>query len=375
MAVVVFCLVIGEFTLRRWFPLDTVVLQADKRYLYKFIPNSRQLSRPLTASGAPVVLFTINRQGRRGDLLPNGGKPRIMVYGDSFIAAEGTPLKQTFTSQLEQRLSVPVINAGVPGYGPDQESLVMEDEIDRTKPNLIIFAIYSGNDFGDLVRNKIFELNQQGRLIQNQPVLDPKLLRYFEDARKQQGRLQTIRRLRDILHPRRAAANPYLTHPQGLVEAWIAQCRQEYENDRVEHDPQVHNLFADAYDIDISTEARSASATYKTALMERVIERVAAIAAMRSVPILFLIIPSPIDALDHWDVSMDPARFSGYDRARLTGTLEKIMRSHGFHYLNLFQPFRAHQSEGLYYHGLDDHWNAAGQRLAAALTAGQIKPM
>src|SRR5579871_5188433 len=108
-----------------------------------------------------------------------------MVYGDSFIAAEGTPLQQTFVNQLERMLAVHVISAGVPGYGPDQASLVMEDEIGSIKPSLIVFAIYSGNDFGDLVRNKIFNLDQHGQLNQNHPALDENLLRYFENARLQ----------------------------------------------------------------------------------------------------------------------------------------------------------------------------------------------
>ena len=368
------CLIAAELVLRRWFPLDTVVLQPDKRYLYKFIPNSRQLSRPLTASGAPTVLFTINSQGRRGELLPNDHSARVIVYGDSFLAAEGTPLKQTFVSQLEQMLAVHVINAGVPGYGPDQASLVMEDEIDRTKPSLIVFAIYSGNDFGDLVRNKLFKLDQQGQLIRNDPALDPTLLRYFEDAQRQQPLFQTIRRARDILNTRHniPAANAYLTHPQDLVDAWRQQCQKEYENDVVEHDNQVHNLFADAYDVDISTAPQSDSARYKTALMERVVERVKAIAAKRSVPLIFLIIPSPIDVLDHWDVSLDSNRYPNYRRERLTGELEQIVQKHDLYYLNLFQPFRNNRAQGLYYRGLDDHWNAKGQRLAAALMADYI---
>ena len=376
--VVLVCLLAAELILRRWFPLDNVVLQADTRYLYKFIPNSRQLIRPVTASGAPTVLITVNSQGRRGELLAKDQKHRVMVYGDSFIAALNTPLKQTFVSQLEQLLSakfpqpVQVINAGVPGYGPDQESLVMEDEIDSIKPNLVVFALYSGNDFGDLVRNKLFQLDERQRLIPNHPVLDPSLVQGFEKAYQQQPTFQIIRRTKHLLGTLRSAEHPPEASARGLLDAWLVQCQKEYANYVLQHDNQVHNLFEDAYDIDISTAPQSDSARYKVALMGRMIERIQGIATKRSVPVIFLIIPSPIDVLDKWDMSIDASRFPEYRRSTLTGTLERIVRDRNFYYLNLFEPFRTHQAENLFYHGLDDHWNATGERLAATLMVDYI---
>ena len=382
--VVLLCLLLGELALRQWFPLDTVVLQADSRYLYKFIPNSRQLIRPVTASGAPTVLITVNSQGRRGELLEKDQKHRVMVYGDSFIAGLNTPLKQTFVSQLEQLLTakfpqpVHVINAGVPGYGPDQESLVMEDEIDSIRPNVIVFALYSGNDFGDLVRDKLFQLDERQRLIPNHPVLDPSLVQGFEKAYRQQPTFQIIRRAKNLLGTLRFAEHPpaaqdaYLKSSRELLEAWLVQCQKEYANYVLEYDNQVHNLFEDAYDVDISTAPQSDSARYKVALMERMIERIQGIAAKRSIPLIFLIIPSPIDVLDQWDMSIDANRFPEYRRSTLTGTLERIVRDRNFYYLNLFEPFRTHQAENLFYHGLDDHWNATGERLAATLMVDYI---
>src|SRR5579872_405834 len=117
-------LLAGEFVLRQWFPVGRMALQPDARYLYRYVPGSRKRNLQLPGSGVPSVLITINSQGRRGELLSKNRAPRIVVYGDSFIAAEGTPLKRTFVCQLEQLLSgklsqpVQVINAGVPGYGP-----------------------------------------------------------------------------------------------------------------------------------------------------------------------------------------------------------------------------------------------------------------
>jgi hypothetical protein len=70
----------------------------------------------------------------------------------------------------------------VTGYGPDQESLVMEDDLPSLKPDLIIVAIYSGTDFGDLLRNKLYRLDGQSRLVPGHPTLSGDLQNDFEAA-------------------------------------------------------------------------------------------------------------------------------------------------------------------------------------------------
>src|SRR5437870_5253496 len=86
----------NSILLLKWFPLQGVVWQMDGRYIYKHIPNSRKLNLAYPAnSGIPRVLLTINSEGRRGATLSEK-RPRIMVYGDSFIVSENTPLPETF---------------------------------------------------------------------------------------------------------------------------------------------------------------------------------------------------------------------------------------------------------------------------------------
>ena len=61
---------------------------------------------------------------------------------------------ETFTTQIQEQLShrlgrpIDVVNAGVTSYGPDQVSLKMEDELPWLEPDLVIVAIYAGNDYG-----------------------------------------------------------------------------------------------------------------------------------------------------------------------------------------------------------------------------------
>ena len=55
---------------------------------------------------------------------------RILVLGDSFTWGYGVELKEIFTERLENMLgkNVEVLNAGVTGYGTDQEMLFLEQE-------------------------------------------------------------------------------------------------------------------------------------------------------------------------------------------------------------------------------------------------------
>lgn len=393
------CFAASEFCLRQWFPIGVVTIQTDPRYLYKYIPNSRrwqvppdtvwQTAKPLPR-GAPL-LIEFNAQGRRGDAISNARKERIVVYGDSFVAAYGTPVKQTFVSQLEQQLnqrlskSLQAINAGVEGYGPDQESLVMEDEVASLKPELIVFSIYAGNDFGDLLRNKLFKLDDHDRLIPNRPaglhLYDYQ--RPMFDGAPGQSRFQVLRRLKKVsdslrgskfvrsvksfLHMRQNPLFPAGSNTESLQHyLWTRQ--DEYSSYILRGDNNVYNLFADTPDADLSLAPGADSSRYKRLLMDRMMARIEDIAASRCVPLVFLFIPAIENTID--EPIVDPKVFPEYSRSAQTDALEQIATERSFLYLDLFEPFRQRRSDGLYF--ADSHWNPAGQRLAATLMADYI---
>jgi hypothetical protein len=157
-----------------------------------------------------------------------------------------------------------------------------------------------------------------------------------------------------------------------LLNTWLSERRTEYQDYLRADDNLVHNLLGDTYDADMSVYPRSESAQYKTVLMDHVMEHIHSVAAKRSVPVIFLLIPSPIDVLDQWDASVNPGAFAEYRRSRLTDALEQIAREHNLPFVNLFEPFRSHRAENLYFRTPDDHWNTAGQRLAASLVSDYI---
>jgi hypothetical protein len=95
-----------------------------------------------------------------------------MVYGDSNVQARFSSLEDTFSHRLEIGLEsrlgtkVDVINAGVIGFGPDQSLLRFIKDADVYRPNVVIFHVFADNDFGDLLRNRLFELAPDGTLVE-----------------------------------------------------------------------------------------------------------------------------------------------------------------------------------------------------------------
>ena len=102
----------------------------------------------------------INAKGLRDRDYPydrNPGTRRILVVGDSFVWGYGVEQPQTFPKVLEGRLpGVEVINAGVAGYGTDQELLWLRSEGVRYRPDLVILEMCGNDDDennSDLVYN------------------------------------------------------------------------------------------------------------------------------------------------------------------------------------------------------------------------------
>ena len=97
----------------------------------------------------------INSLGLRGPeiapLPPHG--VRVLALGDSQVAGFEVEEDQTFIHLLEQSLSrsdrpVQVINAGIRGYGTDQEYLLFKERLSSLGAR-VVFLIYSGNDLED----------------------------------------------------------------------------------------------------------------------------------------------------------------------------------------------------------------------------------
>ncbi|HYM25546.1 MAG TPA: GDSL-type esterase/lipase family protein [Vicinamibacterales bacterium] len=79
---------------------------------------------------------------------------RIIVLGDSFVFGQGVSEEESLPSRLEADLShrglrAQVLNAGVRGYGTDQEARWLRVMAPRLRPTLVILGVFLGNDLQD----------------------------------------------------------------------------------------------------------------------------------------------------------------------------------------------------------------------------------
>lgn len=370
------------------------VYRADAARIYAPIPGShKRFLRPRPGAEPLPIVLRFDEHGYRAPDGPSGppagadaaGGGTVVVYGDSFVEARYVPFEETFCQRLAAHLATElgqrpaVLNAGLSGYGPDQSLLRMRAELPVLRPDLVVFAVFAGNDFGDLVRNKLFVLEGE-RLVERAPRLAPEVAEFLAPP-PALALLQAWSERRPVdVGPDPVAAGPGA--PGGtqagigperlerILDLALSSCAEEYaELER--GDRLVRHPFRDRYDADLSLLPTSASARYKARLMREVLARVAATAREAGVPLLFLFVPHLLDTCPPL-ASVDTGRWPEYAPTSKTDLLTAAADALGVPCLDLAPPFRSSCERGLYFTVVDDHWNPTGQDLAAELCARTI---
>lgn len=96
--------------------------------------------------GNPVTRVRINRDGFRGGELPPPGADDVLVVGDSQVFGLGVEQDETFSARLAAAIGRPVINAGVPTYGPAEYRAVIAEQLARRHPRTVVLTINLAND-------------------------------------------------------------------------------------------------------------------------------------------------------------------------------------------------------------------------------------
>jgi lysophospholipase L1-like esterase len=97
-----------------------------------------------------TMTYALNSKGMRG-AEPEEGRPKILFVGDSFTFGEGVRAEDTFPERVERALagrlsfSPQSINAGVPGYGSQQEAERLPEFLADFKPRAVVL-VYVPND-------------------------------------------------------------------------------------------------------------------------------------------------------------------------------------------------------------------------------------
>jgi hypothetical protein len=354
------------------------------RYLLGLKPLFEASDERSPANGGGTIQWRTNRYGFRGEPLEDDPAARIIVYGDSNIQAPFSRLERTFVYQLEERLraltgrEIEVVNAGVSGFGPDQSLLRFSGEVHLRRPDAVVLHVFADNDFGDLIRNRLFELSPGGDLVETPHPrdIDP-LLEGIGRGRSLRSRLASLRiaRAANDLRDRAVAllgSSEEDAYGPGRRSPLLRDADREYLV-YTRSEPKRFCVFCDHYDYDLALLPQSESARTKRALMAEILKRARRLASSRDIGFMVLIQPSSRDLTRNASPNYEHLQaFSGYRRTNLSAFVADICDENGIAYVNLFDAFARQNPESLFFVSDDDHWNDAGQALAAAEAASLL---
>lgn len=354
-------LVVAELLLRRSYPAPASNYQLDDTLLHTTRPGSRRVQ--VMPDGARIDV-RINSAGFRGpELEEPRTRPRVVVIGDSLVLAGNVREEHTFVVQLGEALGgrYEMVNGGLESYGPDQTCLKLERDLPTLAPDLVVLVLCATNDYGDLLRNRLFRV-ENGALVENNPAIGERVKAIFAEREAQSGGLAILRALRGAPGQPTGAA----PDPNQLILEYLAHARQQYQlystGDRV-----VDDLQQDPYDAALAIHPDWPVCALQRELMRFVLARVAS--ACGDVPLACVVVPSAVDLDPDFVVRVDAGMFPSYRRKALTDALTEDAAAVGLATLNLFDAFESNDPGSLFV-GYDDfHWNADGQQLSAGLAA------
>jgi tetratricopeptide (TPR) repeat protein len=144
---------LGELALRLFFQESFYVFDDEKCLLYRYdktlgwfpIPNT---TNQFTASR--TITAAHNSMGFRERELVRSSKPRVLVIGDSFVWGYDVEAHERFTEALQARHpELDIYNAGVSGYGTDQEFLLLQQCFTNFQPAIVLLVFCSQTDTDD----------------------------------------------------------------------------------------------------------------------------------------------------------------------------------------------------------------------------------
>ena len=362
--------------------------ELEEERIATLTPNTTKGYLRSVDGGPRLIRWHTNAEGFRGPALKESPAYRVIVYGDSNVQSRFSWQGETFTGQLQSLLAestgtdVEVLNAGVVGSGPDQSLLRMKAELERYEPDAVVFHLFTENDFGDIVRNRLFQLDGDGNLVRSDhPVV--------QDERMPTGmwsgwthdfpKRLMITVFADGFARAKARERepaPTLEHdPARFRESRLKQHAREFSV-YAKDEPRRYSMFSDHYEADIAFEPQSESAVTKRALLSGVLREAHRVALEHGIPFLVVIQPNSRDLTTnlpnhHQVLEHTP----GYDRRRLDRWMQGVCDDAGIDVLNLFDVFEdTGDPNDLYFPSPDPHWNEAGQRVAAEAVAARVAP-
>jgi hypothetical protein len=305
----------------------------------------------------------------------NPAAETVLVFGDSNIQAAFVPEGDSFPAQLAAALdSFQVANFGVIGYGPDQSVLRLQSLLDHHRHELgrvraVVLHIFADNDLGDLIRNNLPAFNPA--IKSNIPRIQPDFTPLGMAANHYLVTRVIFTRL--SASPLGALLLPTDYYTPLYASDALPEMLQEqlYEFSRYTKG-QYTNVLADYYDAAIALNVEHELTASALETLHRVLALFLEISKQSDFCPLVVVEPSTTDTASSTAADMASyAQANGYsyDPRRLSQIIEQTSEQVGLPTLSLFDAFRGKP----FYYTDDGHWNPAGMKEAAILTASELR--
>lgn len=292
-----------------------------------------------------------------------GGRRRILILGDSIVFGSGLNAGERFSDLLGRDLGAgaEVINAGVPGWGNDQELLFYEQRLRALKPDMVVLTFTAGND---IVNNALSGALLEGGTKPRFELAGDSLV-MIPPAPPVAPGLNT--RIKALLHKSRF-----------LVFAKRRLMRRSYQHQVHEETSQQLHGFESYRDLShwSAYENPPDDATESAwKVTEAILSRFAGDCRADSARFVVFAMPLKLEVDDAWrdqvikGTHADPSRLDmGYPYRRLSA----YCAAHGIDFVYPVDQFRAAAAHETIYFMQDSHPNMRGNVLAAGYLRGIV---
>lgn len=361
----------------------------NKDYLVSLKPNATGTFVRSEENGGDIIRWKTNSDSFRGPELLSDPGYRIIVYGDSNIQARFSSYENTYVYKIGEYLreyginDVEVVNAGVVGFGPDQSLIRFEKEAEIYKPDFVILQVFPDNDFGDIIRNRLFEHDANDGIKRTEfPTTVDECLPTNTDHSWNDflSSLLIVKATNKFLRSFEQQEDGNATNvadlektPKEMVVELQEMTEKEYSVYK-NSEPKKFSHCEDHYDIDVALDPDQESSRIKLKLMDDVLRIASHFAKSKGIGFLVVIQPSVIDMTEE-NAGLGYTylqTYPGYKRSILTNAVKKICIANNIPYIDLFDLFLANNPESLYFKGPQAHWNDRGQDVAAKEVASYL---
>jgi hypothetical protein len=304
----------------------------------------------------------INRHGWRDrdrSLTKPEGSVRVAVLGDSYVEAIQVELDSTFLALTERAFqarneTVEVLDFGRSGMTQTEEFLVLQNDVMRFSPDIVVLFFLPGNDISDISRRTtsnslrpFYTVDAQGEL-----VLDTRFnqsrgykLRAWIQPFKERSVLVSLLTER-YNAVRRARNRPGIRDEEGMPQQIVGS-------------------------VTLCTASPDSAYVASYRLNKIIMRKMFEFCRERGIDFLLVCInhvyrPEEIAQFQRMDASFNPEFFAA--------DLRRMTAAYGMDYLSFQEPFQRFYAET----GSDltwGHWNYAGHRLVARELVGKLAEM